>query len=130
MGEPRLGDADRRGLTPLFTVTMTPYGEIQLNLDPRLDLPPAACRPPARTMRRGRHDRRRVEGCRWTGRRRAGRAWRADSPRFLRSLMPLAPWPLRVRSQGFKVELLVGGGRGFPSSRYAAPQYTVLRYTV
>jgi hypothetical protein len=34
----RLGDADRRGLTPLFTVDMTPYGEIQLNLDRRLDL--------------------------------------------------------------------------------------------
>ena len=29
----KLGDADRRGLTPLFTVNMTPYGEIQLNLD-------------------------------------------------------------------------------------------------
>jgi hypothetical protein len=24
----RLGDADRRGLTPLFTVNMTPYGRI------------------------------------------------------------------------------------------------------
>ena len=34
----QLGDADRRGLTPLFTVNMTPYGEIQLNLDRRLDL--------------------------------------------------------------------------------------------
>ena len=34
----RLGDADRRGLTPLFTVNMTPYGEIQLNLDRRLNL--------------------------------------------------------------------------------------------
>ena len=34
----KLGDADRRGLTPLFTVNMTPYGEIQLNLDRRLDL--------------------------------------------------------------------------------------------
>jgi TnpA family transposase len=34
----RLGDADRRGLTPLFTVNMTPYGEIQLNLDRRLGL--------------------------------------------------------------------------------------------
>ena len=34
----RLGDADRRGLTPLFTVNMTPYGEIQLNLDRRLAL--------------------------------------------------------------------------------------------
>jgi hypothetical protein len=34
----RLGDADRRGLTPLFTVNMTPYGDIHLNLDRRLDL--------------------------------------------------------------------------------------------
>jgi TnpA family transposase len=34
----KLGDADRRGLTPLFTVNMTPYGEIQLNLERRLDL--------------------------------------------------------------------------------------------
>ena len=34
----RLGDADRRGLTPLFTVNMAPYGEIQLNLDRRLNL--------------------------------------------------------------------------------------------
>jgi len=34
----RLGDADHRGLTPLFTVNMTPYGEIQLNLDRRLNL--------------------------------------------------------------------------------------------
>ncbi len=34
----RLGDADRRGLTPLFTVNMTPYGEIQLNLDRHLNL--------------------------------------------------------------------------------------------
>lgn len=34
----RLGDTDRRGLTPLFTVNMTPYGEIQLNLSRRLNL--------------------------------------------------------------------------------------------
>ncbi|MEV5708730.1 transposase, partial [Actinoallomurus sp. NPDC052274] len=34
----RLGDADRRGLTPLFTVNMTPYGDIQLNLKRRLEL--------------------------------------------------------------------------------------------
>lgn len=33
----RLGDTDRRGLTPLFTVNMM-YGEIQLNLDRRLNL--------------------------------------------------------------------------------------------
>ena len=34
----KLGDADRRGLTPLFTVNVTPYGEIQFNLDRRLSL--------------------------------------------------------------------------------------------
>jgi hypothetical protein len=34
----KLGDADRRGLTPLFTVNMTPYGKIQLNLGRRLNL--------------------------------------------------------------------------------------------
>jgi hypothetical protein len=34
----KLGDADRSGLTPLFTVNMRPYGEIQLNLDRRLSL--------------------------------------------------------------------------------------------
>jgi TnpA family transposase len=34
----KLGDADRRGLTSLFTVNMTPYGEIQLNLGRRLNL--------------------------------------------------------------------------------------------
>ena len=45
----RLGDADRRGLTPLFTVNMTPYGEIQLNLDRRLSL--AAVR--GRRLRQG-----------------------------------------------------------------------------
>jgi TnpA family transposase len=33
-----LGDADRRGLTPLFHTNMTPYGDIQLNLKRRLDL--------------------------------------------------------------------------------------------
>jgi hypothetical protein len=37
----RLGDADRCSLTLLFTVNMTPYGEIQLNLDCRLDPPQA-----------------------------------------------------------------------------------------
>jgi len=41
----RLGDADRRGLTPLFTVNMTPYGEIQLNLDRRLNLAAGGCTP-------------------------------------------------------------------------------------
>ena len=41
----RLTDADRRGLTPVFHTNMTPYGEIQLRTDRRLDLtgiPPAA----------------------------------------------------------------------------------------
>ncbi len=33
-----LGDADRRGLTPLFHTNMSPYGEIQLRMDRRLDL--------------------------------------------------------------------------------------------
>lgn len=33
-----LGDADRRGLTPLFTSNMTPYGDIQLDTSRRLDL--------------------------------------------------------------------------------------------
>lgn len=31
-----LGDADRRGLTPLFTSNMTPYGDIQLDTSRRL----------------------------------------------------------------------------------------------
>jgi TnpA family transposase len=33
-----LGDADRRGLTPLFTSNMTPYGDIQLDTTRRLAL--------------------------------------------------------------------------------------------
>ena len=33
-----LTDADRRGLTTLFHTNMTPYGEIQLRTDRRLDL--------------------------------------------------------------------------------------------
>ncbi|GAA2857813.1 hypothetical protein GCM10010517_16220 [Streptosporangium fragile] len=36
--ENALTDADRRGLTPLFHTNMTPYGEIQLRTDRRLDL--------------------------------------------------------------------------------------------
>jgi len=40
--EPDWADAltveDRRGLTPLFTSNMTPYGEIRLNMNTRLDL--------------------------------------------------------------------------------------------
>lgn len=31
---------DRRGLNPLFTSNMTPYGEVRLNMDTRLDLTP------------------------------------------------------------------------------------------
>lgn len=42
MAEPEwvdtLGEADQRGLTPLFTMNMTPYGEVQLRPDRRLDL--------------------------------------------------------------------------------------------
>jgi hypothetical protein len=33
-----LTDADRRGLTPIFHANMTPYGEIRLRTDRRLDL--------------------------------------------------------------------------------------------
>ncbi|GAA1643817.1 hypothetical protein GCM10009733_046130 [Nonomuraea maheshkhaliensis] len=33
-----LTDADRRGLTPIFPSNMTPYGEIQLRTDRRLEL--------------------------------------------------------------------------------------------
>jgi hypothetical protein len=33
-----LTDADRRGITPLFHTNMTPYGEVQLRRDRRLDL--------------------------------------------------------------------------------------------
>jgi TnpA family transposase len=33
-----LTDADRRGLTPIFHTNMTPYGEVQLRTDRRLDL--------------------------------------------------------------------------------------------
>jgi TnpA family transposase len=33
-----LTDADRRGLTPVFHTNMTPYGEVQLRTDRRLDL--------------------------------------------------------------------------------------------
>jgi hypothetical protein len=48
MAEPEwvniLGEADQRGLTPLFTSNMTPYGEVQLRPDHRLDL--SATTPP------------------------------------------------------------------------------------
>jgi hypothetical protein len=42
-----LREADQRGLTPLFTSNMTPYGEVQLRPDRRLDLraPEASVRP-------------------------------------------------------------------------------------
>ncbi len=40
-----LGDADRRGITPLFHTNTSPYGDVQLNLNRRLDL--AAARPPS-----------------------------------------------------------------------------------
>jgi TnpA family transposase len=33
-----LTDADRRGITPLFHTNMTPYGDVQLRRDRRLDL--------------------------------------------------------------------------------------------
>jgi TnpA family transposase len=42
-----LTDADRRGLTPIFHSNMTPYGEIQLNLDKRLALSTITPPPPA-----------------------------------------------------------------------------------
>ncbi len=37
-----LGDADRRGLTPLFWSNVNPYGRFELDLDHHLDLAPAA----------------------------------------------------------------------------------------
>ena len=54
----RLSDADRRGLTPLFTMNMTPYGDIQLNLDRRLNLGAGGasgrrCRCAAQEVRQG-----------------------------------------------------------------------------
>ena len=33
-----LGDADQRGITPIFHTNMTPYGEIQLDTNRRLAL--------------------------------------------------------------------------------------------
>lgn len=41
-----LGDADRRGLTPLFHTNMTPYGDIQLNMNRRIALSVAPPAPP------------------------------------------------------------------------------------
>jgi hypothetical protein len=34
----RLTDDDKRGLNPLFTSNMTPYGEVKLNMTSRLEL--------------------------------------------------------------------------------------------
>jgi hypothetical protein len=42
-----LADADQRGLTPLFTSNMTPYGDIQLDTSRRLDLGAAPAEQPA-----------------------------------------------------------------------------------
>jgi hypothetical protein len=41
-GDDKLGDADRHGLTPPFTVNMTPYlyGTFRLEMEERLDLLP------------------------------------------------------------------------------------------
>jgi len=40
-----LDDADRRGLTPLFTSNMTPYGDIRLDTTRRLPLSAATGQP-------------------------------------------------------------------------------------
>jgi hypothetical protein len=37
-----LTDEDKRGLTPLFTSHITPYGEVKLNMATRLDFTHAA----------------------------------------------------------------------------------------
>ena len=37
-----LGEADRRGLTPLFWSNCNPYGRFEIDLDHHLDLEPAA----------------------------------------------------------------------------------------
>jgi len=42
-----LNDADRRGLTPLFHINMTPYGDIQLNMNRRIELSETASLTPA-----------------------------------------------------------------------------------
>ena len=34
----RLTDEDKRGLNPLFTSNMTPYGEVKVNMTSRLEL--------------------------------------------------------------------------------------------
>lgn len=36
--EARLGEADRRGLTPLFWSNINPYGRFRLDMNRRLDL--------------------------------------------------------------------------------------------
>lgn len=45
-----LGDADRRGLTPLFTSNMTPFGDIQLDTSRRLALGAAPAGQPAEAV--------------------------------------------------------------------------------
>jgi hypothetical protein len=52
-----LTDADRRGLTPVFHASMTPYGEIQLRTDRRLDLADIPTDEAARRASCGRHTR-------------------------------------------------------------------------
>ncbi len=46
LAEPQWADVltpeDRRGLNPLFTTHMTPYGEVKLNMSSRLSLSEAA----------------------------------------------------------------------------------------
>ncbi|MER6947477.1 hypothetical protein ABT294_25940 [Nonomuraea sp. NPDC000554] len=48
-----LTDADRRGLTPIFHSNMTPYGEIQLRPDRRLDLSGLPATSPTATVEPG-----------------------------------------------------------------------------
>jgi len=42
----RLTAEDKRGVNPLFTSNMTPYGEVKLNMTSRLDLTDPTPRPP------------------------------------------------------------------------------------
>jgi len=42
----RLTAEDKRGLNPLFTSNMTPYGEVKLNMTSRLDLSDPTPSPP------------------------------------------------------------------------------------
>ncbi|GHE15051.1 Tn3 family transposase [Streptomyces alanosinicus] len=45
----RLGDADRRALSPLFGTHVNPYGRFELDMSNRLDLGPAVAIPGRRT---------------------------------------------------------------------------------